>query len=420
MPTLSLALLLFAVPPSAPVQTKAAVPPPTLQGASAPRLVLETLSGGRQVLPLEGLDLTDPRARGAWTVRPEGFEGRSPSERARQQAKTSGHRVQVQMHSGEELRGRVVGGEGEVLSIELLGGVRLPLEVERIRSIVMPERLSTRKLVPLEAPPEGDRLYRRTQAALDAVDGTLDSFSEEGVSFESDEVGLKSFPWDEVAALFIEFLGDENAERVAPKVPVIVDLTDQSRVRGALERMTPTHCQVVVGGHRLSLPWRAVAEVTVVDGRIQFLSDLTPEREEGRGVPFDDDLGMSWPHRMDANVFDGGPLRSGGKSWRRGIGMHAPSKLHFRLEEGFEELVGLCAIDDEALRNPRHARGAVVFRIHLDGELAWESGLVRGGDDPVAMPRLQLAGKKELVLEVDPSGSYAGDRANWLRMILVR
>ena len=100
--------------------------------------------------------------------------------------------------------------------------------------------------------------------------------------------------------------------------------------------------------------------------------------------------------------------------------MHAPSKLHFALQEDYRELVGSCAIDDGALRNPRRARGAVVFRVHLDGELAWESGLVRGGDEPVELPRLQLSGKKELVLEVDPSGSHAGDRANWLRMVLVR
>ena len=383
----------------------------------APGLVLETLDGTLETLPLEGLDLADPRERGAWVVRPEGFQ--RPAEGAGSPALVDG-RVVVELHSGEELRGSVVGGEGEVLELELLGGVRLPLEVERIRSVVMPSRLTALKLASVEAPSEGDRLYRRTQTALDAVDGTLDSFGASGVVFESEAVGLKTFAWEEVAAIFIEYLGDDGDKAPAPAVPVVVDLADQSRVRGALQRMTPTHCRVVVGGHELFFAWGAVSELTVADGRIGFLSDLVPLREEGRGMPFDDGLGMSWPHRMDANAYDGGPLRSGGRTWRRGIGMHAPSRLTFALEGDPGELVGLCAIDDRALRNPRRARGTVVFRLLLDGEVAWESGVIRGGDAPVAFPRLALAGHRELTLEVDPAGSHAGDRANWLRMVLVR
>jgi len=390
------------------------------QGSTAPiaspeGLVFETLGGATQRVPLEGLDLADPRERGAWSVRVEGFETPGPDP-----AETGGRRVQVRLHGGEELRGRIVGGQGEVLSIELLGGVRLPLEVERIHRVFLPEQVASLQLVPLEAPSEGDRLYRRTQAALDAIDGTLDSFTPGGVSFESDEVGRKTFSWEEIAALYVEYLGDEGAVAPTPAVPVVVDLADRSRVRGALERMSTESCRVQVGGHVLELPWPAVSEITVVDGRVRFLSSLAPEREVGCGVPFEDELGMSWPHRMDANAFDGGPLRSGGEAWRRGIGMHAPSKLYFPLKDDYRELVGYCAIDDGALRNPRRARGAVVFRLHLDGEIAWESGLVRGGDEPVELPRLRLSGKKELVLEVDPAGSHAGDRANWLRMALIR
>jgi len=380
---------------------------------SPPRLVLQGLEGKTRILFFEGLSLTDPREEGAWSIRTEGFAHRPENAGA-------GRKVQVTLHGGEELRGRLAGGKGEVLWIELLGGVRLPLSVDLIRSILLPEHLSDRLLAPLDAPSEGDRLYRRTEADLDAVDGTLEAFSKEGVRFESIEVGLKTFPWKDLAALFIESLGDEGGGQTEARVPVVVDLADRSRLRGALRRMSATHCELAVGGHELALPWDVVAEVTVADGRYQFLSDFRPVSEEGRGVPFGDDLGMSWPHRMDANAFDGGVLRSNGKTWRRGIGMHAPSRLSFALDGQSGELVGFCAIDDEALKNPQRARGAVIFRLHLDGEVAWESGIVRGGDKPVALPRLKLGGKKELVLEADSAGSHAGDRANWLRMVLVR
>ena len=388
---------------------------PTLaQEGAAPRLVLEGLDGRSERLPLEGLTLRDPRERGAWTIRTEGF----PAPTAQP---STGVRVQLALRGGEELRGRVLSGQGEVLTIELLGGVRLPVGIERIRSIVLPEHLSGRELTPLTAPPEGDRLYRRTPNALDAVDGTLDTFTAEGVRFESREVGLKTFAWIEVAALFIELLDDQPPATTGDgaRVPLVVDLADQSRVRGRLDELTPEHCRVTVGGVALALPWEVVAELTVADGRLVFLSDLEATHEEGRGIPFDDDLGMSWPHKMDRNVHDD-PLRSGGRFWRRGIGMHAPSRLYFDLPGDFDELVGRVAMDDSVLVNRDWARGSVIFRLHLDGALAWESGLVRGGDSPLDLPRLAVSGKRELMLEVDPAGDFAGDRANWLRMTLVR
>jgi hypothetical protein len=83
-------------------------------------------------------------------------------------------------------------------------------------------------------------------------------------------------------------------------------------------------------------------------------------------------------------------------------------------------LRGRLAIDDCTAINAVGARGCVVFGVLADGERLWESPLVRGGDAPIAFPPLDLAGKHELVLEVDPAGDFAGDRANWLDLVLVR
>jgi len=122
---------------------------------------------------------------------------------------------------------------------------------------------------------------------------------------------------------------------------------------------------------------------------------------------------------MDANVL-GDPLRAGEKTYRRGVGMHAPSALTFALDGERRTLRGAVAIDDSARINGAGARGSVVFRVRKDGALAWESPLVRGGDAPLPLPELELGGAHELVLEVDPAGDFAGDRADWLRMVLVR
>jgi hypothetical protein len=122
---------------------------------------------------------------------------------------------------------------------------------------------------------------------------------------------------------------------------------------------------------------------------------------------------------MDQSVV-GGELTRAGEPVRRGIGMHAPSRLSFALDGGSAALHGAVALDASTRLLSESARGSVIFRVHADGALLWESPLLGGGDAPIAFGPLDLAGKKELVLELDPAGDFAGDRGNWLGLALVR
>ena len=101
--------------------------------------------------------------------------------------------------------------------------------------------------------------------------------------------------------------------------------------------------------------------------------------------------------------------------------MHAPSRLEFELDGTWKSLRGAVAIDD-SVRLLAY-RGCVEFSIFLDGasEPAWRSGRVRGGEAPLALPTLALDGKRRLALVVDmDERSFVADRADWLRMLLVR
>lgn len=375
-----------------------------------PRLVLEGLDGTRREIDPAGISLTDPRSRDAWLVLPQGFVAPPPAEE-------EGEVATVLLAGGDELRGRIAGGDGEALSLEMIGGVRLPIEISQLERIVLPEHFPEGQLEPLEAPEEGDRLYRLAGPRLDRIDGTVDAFTDEGVSFDS-VLGTKVFPWSEIAALYIEVLG-EPASGSGEGTPIVCDLTDGSRVRGTLVEIDGTHCRMQVAGAELALDLGHVAEIAVDDGALVFLSDLTPLREEGRGVPFGDELGMVWPYRIDRAV-SGGPLTTAGRVWRRGIGMHAPTKVVWALDGEYRRLRGSVGIDDSALWNPEEARGSVVFRVLLDGKSEWESGVVRGGDGVTALPVIELGAARELTLEVDMAGDFRGDRANWLRMMLIR
>jgi hypothetical protein len=379
-----------------------------------PSIEAEDLAGATRNLEAEALPLADPRAVGAWIVRPRGFPA---AERERRPSKP---RARVTLVGGDELGAAVVGGKGEVLTLELAGGVEVPFDLSGLRSLVFTGRVSSEERVGLSAAKEGDRLYRRA-AALDVVDGTLEGFEPEGVRFDS-VLGARTIPWDEVAALFIEALDPGRRSGAGERVPVTVDFAgpEGGRVRGGLVALEREHCRIVLGSAtEVALPLAVVAEVVVADGRLTFLSELVPTGETGRGAPFGDELGLVWPHRMDESV-GGGALVVNGVVHRRGIGMHAPSRLAFALDGEPARLRGRVAIDDAARINPPAARGSVLFRVRADGELLWESPLVRGGDLPLSMPELDLAGRAELVLEVDPAGDFAGDRADWLDLVRVR
>jgi hypothetical protein len=385
-----------------------------LQEKPSPRLVLEDLEGVRTELAPSALPLEDPRQKGAWIVRPVDYPA------VPERGAGAGTSVRVTLVNGDELRARVIGGEGEVLRLELVGGVVVPFELETLKSLEFPEQIPADEVLALGPASEGDRLYRRA-GDLDAIDGTLEGFEADGVCFDS-VLGLRTIPWAEVGALFIETLEPAGKTAREERVPVVVSFagTGGGRVRGGLLAIERERCRIVLGGKtEVALPLFAISELQVADGRLTFLSELEPTGESGRGAPFGDELGMSWPHRMDQNAL-GGELRAGGLAYRRGIGMHAPGTLTFALEPGYRSLRGRVAIDDSALVNPLPARGSAVFRLRADGEVLWESALVRGGDPPLSIPALALSGKKELVLEVDPAGDFAGDRADWLELILIR
>jgi hypothetical protein len=287
---------------------------------------------------------------------------------------------------------------------------------------VFPARLADLTASPLVPAKDGDRIYRRQQEGLDRIDGAVEEFGAEGVRFHS-ALGSKWIAWSDVAALFIESVAGEDADRkqTAPAgalVPVVVDLIDHSRLRGGLKRLTGDECRLVAkGGVELAIPAAALAELCVDDGSLVVLSTLRPDLAVD-STPFGDDLGMRWPHRVDQSVTST-PLTAGGRVHMRGIGVHAPSALTWKLDGGYKSLRGRVAIDDQVLR--LSARGSVVFRILVDGTKAWESAVVRGGDPPVAIPPLKMAGAHELALVVDVAdNACVADRADWLDMLLVR
>lgn len=381
---------------------------PTPQTPS-PRLALEAADGTVTTVDAESLPADGRADLGALVVRvltPAPVDPPPADEYA-----------EIALVGGDRLAGAVAGGEGESLLFELAGGALVPLPIDALEALRFPERLPRDPGLVVEAPPEGDRLYRRVGQRLDRVDGAVAAFSAEGILFDG-VVGTSLFGWEEVAALFVEPLGGAGDD-VPVTSPVAVDLADGSRLRGSLVRVDRdgVELEVLPAGVSIFLRWRTLAEVSRADGSLSYLSEVSPALAVD-AAPFGDDLGMVWPHRVDRAV-TGGPLRAGGQLWTRGFGVHAPSRLEFDLTGEYRELRGAVAIDDSVLDLAQ--TGSVVFRVELDGTTAWTSPVVRGGREPLELPAIDLGEAERLALVVEEADrSHVADRADWLRLRLLR
>ncbi len=380
-----------------------------LSEALVPQVVFESAVGVTRSVVLEGFESKSLEEHDAVLVRFEEL-GTTASTFKPERA------CEVSLAGGVGfVRGDLLGGEGELFDLRLIGGSRLKLGIEEIESLRLPARVPTDWTQPVIAGEQGDRLYRTRGLGLDRIDGTLEELSAEGVTMDT-ALGSKRFPWNEVAALFVEVFDDEVVAQEGERI--VVDLVDGSRLPGVFKRLSADGVELTTrGGRGLRLPPEVVSEVFRVDAGLSFLSDLEP-LDSLSTSPFGDDLGMRWPVRRDRST-TGGPLSAGGRVWTRGLGVHAPSRLEFDLGGAWTGLRGSVAIDDEVIHLP--ARGSVRFLIHGDDQLLWQSEVLHGGDQPISFPQLDLAGVQKLTLEVDMAEElHIGDRADWLRLILVR
>jgi hypothetical protein len=159
--------------------------------------------------------------------------------------------------------------------------------------------------------------------------------------------------------------------------------------------------------------WKiAAAQVTFLQplgGRAVYLSDRRPA--EYRFTPY---LELAWPYRTDRNV-NGGMLRSGGRFWLKGLGVHSGARLTYQLDRSWSRFQAELGIDDST-----RGGGSVNFRVLVDGQVRLAGGPVRGGEPPVPISvDLHTARRLELVVDYGERGDLL-DHADWLNARLVK
>ena len=312
----------------------------------------------------------------------------------------------VWLQGGDIVRGAVVGGDAGGNQLQVLSPVlgRLQLPVDRLAAIgaagvVAPLQLRV---------PDGvdEALLLRAGIGFDVVAGTLHQFGVQGVRFEPEGGAPRWYAPTEFAAL--------RLRGAAAPPPAAWSLLTRIGERLSVSAPRAGDEGLVVrleNGTDATIRWGDVACLQSLAGAV-FASDLSPAEADERGC--DGEVVMPW--QRDHNVL-GAPLVCAGRSCIKGLGVHAFSRLVFRVPDGCERFWTRVGYDDSVLALPLQPQCEV--RIAIDGKVVFRRAELRAGAvlDPGV---LAVRPGSTVALEVDFGGGRdLGDRVDWLTPVFL-
>jgi len=139
-----------------------------------------------------------------------------------------------------------------------------------------------------------------------------------------------------------------------------------------------------------------------------------------RGEAFLSDLAWTYavsgfgPIELDSSngesaAGDGAKLSLRGTTYEKGLGVHGPSLIRYRLGRDCRRFRAEIGIDDES-----DAQGSAQFEVWAEGTKLFESGVLSGQSAPLPVD-VDISGRRELRLfvGVGKDNSYAHDHADW-------
>ncbi|HVT89053.1 MAG TPA: NPCBM/NEW2 domain-containing protein [Tepidisphaeraceae bacterium] len=135
----------------------------------------------------------------------------------------------------------------------------------------------------------------------------------------------------------------------------------------------------------------------------QYLSDLTPVSAVNGFGSFEKDHSNGGNHGNDGKA-----ITLNGKSYAKGLGVHAGSTIIYNLNGQSAQFTSDIGVDDEAGN-----KGSVTFQVLADNKKIYDSGRMTGSSATKSL-NLDVSGKKQLKLVVTDSGNGKDfDHADW-------
>ncbi len=296
-------------------------------------------------------------------------------------------------------------GEAERLPLAAVRGVRLAPE-----SPASDEAQATSELAPAFADALADRddpqdkLFVHDEPKLTVVAGVLEALGPERVQF----VWRDESRTLDRAKLYGLTLAVTGREAGTPQ-GVMVHLADGSRIGGKLLALADGRLRLGLADRDpLALDWAQVARIEVRSGRMVFLSDLEPTEQLVEAL-----VTYPWPPQVDRSVM-GEPLRIGERTFEKGIGTHAETRLSWSLDGDYDTFAAVIGIDAET-----EGRGDCIFRVLVDGQERLRQRMT--GPDAALPIRVSIAGARSLTLITEPGENLdIADHANWADARLIR
>ena len=188
-----------------------------------------------------------------------------------------------------------------------------------------------------------------------------------------------------------------------PLPPASLQLVSGDVFGGSLDSIQDGRVTFTTGFNQtIACPIDDIDSITLNNDRIVYLDALEPQSQTSTSVLYD-----GWSVRKNRNVFNQ-PMRMDGTTFDHGIGVHANSEVQYRLAGAYQTFAAKVGLDD-AVR----PGGSVIFKIVVDGKVAFDSEPVTGADRALPI-NVSVVGAEWMTLVVEPAEhADIGDWANW-------
>lgn len=290
------------------------------------------------------------------------------------------------------------------LGLDGLAGSALSVPVERVRAIWSTNESKVKAAKDLKVSAESqDVAFVESEGKVKSVSGVATGIEKEFLKFK--------FEGEERKIKLDRLVGVLLAQRELPAEKSLFEsltLSSGDVVSGRIQSLTDGVVRMAPlapagDAASLDLPLARVASIDVKNGRLTWLSELTPKSVEQ--TPYFDRL---MPYRVDASLTGGQLVLSDGPV-SKGIAVHTKCTLEYEIDGGFDRFRAKVGF-----QQPEGKLGRAPVRILGNGKLLWEDANLTGEARKPALVDLDIAGVKTLVLEADfgPEGDVGG-RVIW-------
>lgn len=324
--------------------------------------------------------------------------------------------VEVELRTGEVIRGRLepAASDVELPILSSLGRIILDLGAHAPPAWI---RLVGDAITPptdLSGVDDArDALFGRDGRLI--AQGDVDGFAGDKILLQSREQGQVMRAFAQLGA--IRFARGD-APDAGPGLRAMVEGVDGSVLLGRLDGFTAGQLAVrSASGRKLAVPLPGIAKISLSGGGFDYLSDLAPLAIEEIPHVFDAKVSHAPPFAPGAvqnfhadRAYPGdAPLRLGGATHRKGLGLHSWVGVTWALDGRYRRLTGQLGIDDGVmdLSGDVAERGSVIVRVIVDGAEKARypaQGFLAGGAPPVDV-KVELRDAKRLTLVVDYAGN---------------